>query len=65
MLQVTYKSEEVVPEDLQEPVKVVKGKSFEEIVSGMGSCAACCVRWCRRGRREEVVGLREYGWWGR
>lgn len=28
-----YKSEEVLPEDLAEPVKVVKGKSFQDIVS--------------------------------
>jgi hypothetical protein len=32
-LQVTYKSEEVLPEDLAEPVKVVRGNSFKDIVS--------------------------------
>jgi hypothetical protein len=30
---VTYKSEDVLPEDMAEPVKVVKGNSFRDIVS--------------------------------
>jgi hypothetical protein len=32
-LQVTYESEEVLPEDMEGAVKVVKGKSFQDIVS--------------------------------
>jgi hypothetical protein len=31
---VTYKSEKVLPEDMEGPVKVVKGDSFKDIVSG-------------------------------
>lgn len=45
--QVTYKSEEVLPEDLEQPVKVVKGKSFNDIVSGSSGVR---VLWQCRGR---------------